>query len=205
MNKRYILWNPRESGGGILARADDGVHWSPPDTTFEVRLDKKYGGKTVKWRTARTVAESGLAAWGSMNPDDPSSPPAATLMYTYILAFWEHPELFPAMLTFQRSGIKQGRDLNTSILTRPIPPYGLIYEFSSAKAANKAGQEYFITRFAGKGFVPQPEYDEFKRMHDGYALAGLRDKDLAQTQYAEEVDDEPAEEPVRSAGGRPRY
>jgi len=35
---RFILWRPREAGGGILARADDGKHWTPADTEFTVRL-----------------------------------------------------------------------------------------------------------------------------------------------------------------------
>src|SRR5580692_7697886 len=27
VDKRFILWRPRKSGGGILARADNGVNW----------------------------------------------------------------------------------------------------------------------------------------------------------------------------------
>ena len=61
-DRRYILWNPRESGGGILARADDGVHWQPANTTFDVKLDKKNGGNKVAWKTADTVKRSGLSA-----------------------------------------------------------------------------------------------------------------------------------------------
>ena len=59
VDQSFILWRPRKSGGGILARAMDGVHWSPADAEFDVQLDD---GKTkVKWRTAPTVAKSGLS------------------------------------------------------------------------------------------------------------------------------------------------
>src|SRR5690348_5043008 len=34
----FIMWRPREAGGGILARADDGKHWTPADTEFTVTL-----------------------------------------------------------------------------------------------------------------------------------------------------------------------
>ena len=74
---RFILWRPRKSGGGILARADDGQHWSPPNGEFAVKLDS---GKEVTWKTAPTVDQSRLAEWGSMDPSDTNSPPAATRM-----------------------------------------------------------------------------------------------------------------------------
>src|ERR1700745_924778 len=55
---RFILWRSREAAGGaFLARAAGGNHWTPADTEFTVRLKS---GHEVKWRTARTVAASGL-------------------------------------------------------------------------------------------------------------------------------------------------
>src|SRR5215204_3898560 len=79
----YIDWRfmrrRRRETGGILARADDGKHWTPADAEFTVRLKS---GHEVKWRTARTVAASGLDRRGSYNPSDPNSPPAAARMYS---------------------------------------------------------------------------------------------------------------------------
>ncbi|MDE2332355.1 MAG: hypothetical protein KGK16_16460, partial [Bradyrhizobium sp.] len=77
----FILWRPREAGGGILARADDGKHWIPADSDFTVKLNS---GREVTWRTARTVAASGLTKRGSYDPGDPNSPPAATRMYSIV-------------------------------------------------------------------------------------------------------------------------
>ena len=45
IDKRFILWRPREAGGGILARADDGKHWAPHDAEFTVNLKR---GREVK-------------------------------------------------------------------------------------------------------------------------------------------------------------
>ena len=60
VDQRYILWRPRWEGGGILARADDGVHWSPANASFTVKPVKGVN-KTAIWNTKRTVEESGLA------------------------------------------------------------------------------------------------------------------------------------------------
>jgi hypothetical protein len=179
MDRRYILWNPRDSGGGILARADDGVHWSPANAEFDVKLDKKDGGAQVKWRTAKTVQESGLGEWGSMNPGDSNSPPAATLMYNYLLAFPEMPDLMPAVLTFQRSSVKMGRRFNTKLKTIRAPIFGLVFEFSSFEDTNNAGQKFYNIQATGAGRITdQGLYNEYKKLHEGFASAGLQVKDL---------------------------
>src|SRR5208283_3848705 len=96
IRKRFILWRPRDMGGGILARADDAKHWDQPDATFNVKLDKNEGGANVTWRTKSTVKESGLDKWGTSNPADKNSRPAATLTYDVLLTFPEAPEMSPA-------------------------------------------------------------------------------------------------------------
>src|SRR5262252_1070740 len=74
VDQSFILWRPRKQGGGILARALDGIHWVPPDASFDIEINNQ----KITWKTAATVAKSGLAEWGSENPHDPKSPPAAT-------------------------------------------------------------------------------------------------------------------------------
>ncbi len=128
-DQRYILWRPRDMGGGILARADDGEHWQPANREFEVTLDKKMGGAKVKWTTADTVARSGLAEWGSMNPDDPDSQPAATLMYNFVLAFPDRPDLIPAVISFQRTSVRAAKKLNSKLKTVRSPMFGLVLQF----------------------------------------------------------------------------
>ena len=169
MNKEYILWRPRGDGGGILARATDGVHWSPDHGEFEVTLDKKDGGHKVVWKMAKTVIQSGLANWGTMNPRDKDSAPAATLMYNYLLAFPDNPDLMPAVMTFQRSSIKVGRNFNTKIKTVRTPLYGSIYEFSSFKDVNKGGDEFHNIAVKGAGLVEDEhdDVDDEQRAGDG--------------------------------------
>lgn len=208
MDKRFILWRPRDSGGGILARADDGIHWAPADTEFEVKLDKKDGGVNVKWRTAKTVKQSGLAEWGSMNPQDTNSPPAATLMYNFVLGFPEHPDLLPAVLTFQRSSIKYGRRLITKIKTQQAPIFGLQFEFSSISDTNSSNQPFHNIQVKGAGKVQDQDlYRAYRDLNQSFAQAGLSVKDLETIQDEEAgdaaEDDEKDAPPVGK--NRPRY
>ena len=200
-DRRYILWRPRDSGGGILARADDGVHWSPSSGEFEVQLDKKDGGGKVIWVLAPTVAQSGLANWGTMDPSDPNSPPAATLMYNYLLAFPEHPELMPAVFTFQRSGIKQGKRFNTKLKTTRTPLFGLKFLFTPFQDTNGRGQDFWNVDVKGAGVVEDEAlYRQYKDMHEGVKGAGLRIKDIETL-----GDDDPAGENTAEGEGTPRY
>lgn len=188
-DKRYILWNPLEAGGGVLARADDGIHWSPSSGTFDVQLDKKDGGHRVKWTLAKTVQQSGLANWGTLNPADSNSPPAATLMLNYLLAFPDYPDMPPAFLTFQRSGIREGRKFNTKIKTVRAPIYGSIYEFSARDAMNKNNQTYFEIAVRGVGLIEDEAlYNQYKSAHDGYKSVGVSIKDIEGLQTADPAD-----------------
>ena len=131
INKRYLLWKPRDAGGGLLARANDGKHWTPANHTFNVKLDKKDGGANVIWKTAPTVKESGLAEWGTMDPNNPESPPAATLVYNLLLAFPGNPEISPAILSLQRTGIKAAQKLNMKLKSLNRPSFHSVIRFSS--------------------------------------------------------------------------
>lgn len=202
MDRRFILWNPREAGGGILARADDGVHWVPANKSFTVKLDKKDGGKQVTWKTADTVEASGLANWGTLNPDDPDSPPAATLMYSFIVAFPDHPDLMPAVLTFQRSSIRAGRRFLTKLKTTRAPMFGLQFVLSSVVEQNGANQDFYNMQLTGDGFVEdEAAYLAYKEQHEGFASTGFGIKDLEGAQDDEPpADEKPEAQP--KAGGR---
>lgn len=198
VDKRYLLWNPRDSGGGILARADDGVHWSPANQDFTVKLDKKDGGATVHWHTADTVVKSGLANWGSMNPADPNSPPAATLAYNYLLAFPDNPELDPAVLTFQRSSIKYGRQFNTKLKTIRAPIFGCIFEFTSFEDTNRAGQDFWNVKPKGAGKVmDEAQYKALRDLNAMMTEKGLNIKDIEALQDDDSGDNETDDEPVK--------
>lgn len=203
MDRRYILWRPRDSGGGILARADDGIHWSPSSGNFTVQLDKSQGGRTVTWSLEKTVQQSGLANWGTMDPDDPNSPPAATLMYSFVLAFPEHPELMPAVLTFQRSSIKTGRRFNTKLKTVRTPLFGLQFELTSFEDTNSRGQSFYNINMRGAGLVEdEAAYNQYKEMHLSLRDQGLQIKDIEGLQDEDPEGD--AAEP-EGDGNRPAF
>lgn len=204
MDRRYILWRPLENGGGILARADDGIHWSPASGSFDVTLDRKDGGNKVNWKVAKTVQQSGLNNWGTLNPENPNSPPAATLMYNFVMAFPDLPDLMPAAFTFQRSSIKVGRRLNTKIKAMREPLYGVIWNFDAVEDHNSAGQDFFNVSVQGGGLVEdEKQYLQYKAMNEMFRQSGLSVKDLEGLQEEDEAGNETGDQ--GGGEGRPQY
>lgn len=176
---QFILWNPRQAGGGIIARTLDGVHWVPSEGTREVTLDKKDGGAKVTWRWKGTVQQSGLANWGTMNPADPNSPPAATQIYNYLLGFPDEPDLPPAVISFQRSSIKMGRRFNTKLKTVRAPLFGTMWEFSSKQDTNANGEDFFNIDVKSAGLVEDEAlYNYYRDFHESIKGKGLTLKDI---------------------------
>ncbi len=206
MDQRYILWRPRDAGGGILARADDGIHWSPSSGEFTVQLDKKDGGATVTWKMAPTVQQSGLANWGTMDPNDPNSPPAATLMYNFLLAFPDEPDLMPAVLSFQRSSIKIGRRFNTKLKTVRAPLFGTMWQFGSVQDSNSRGQDFFNIDVRSAGLVEDEGlYQQYRAMYETFSTRGLSIKDIEGLQSEEDATAGAPETGGEEAAGTPRY
>ena len=176
---RFILWRPRESGGGILARADDGKHWTPADIEFMIKLE---GGHEVKWRTARTVAASGLDKRGSYNPSDPNSPPAATRMYSVVCSFPDRQDSPPAVVTLQRATSKAATNLIGILKGQRAPSFGLIFEMTSFKDKSRSG-EFYNYAFEMVGPVEQkPFYEENFAQYRFFIEHGLKVKDLERAQ-----------------------
>ncbi len=187
---RYILWRPRSEGGGILARADDGVHWNPPDAEFTVKLKS---GKQVSWRTAQTVVLSGLDRWGSSDPEDTSSQPAATLMYSIVCELPAYPELGPAVVTLQRSGVRVARKLLGKINLSRAPSYGMQFVMSSITEQGLEGP-FKNYRFISDGFVDDKDrYEKYQQTYQLFREAGfsIRDLETAQEGDAEQTGENP--------------
>jgi hypothetical protein len=179
---RFILWRPREAGGGILARADDAKHWTPADTEFTVRLKS---GHEVKWRTARTVAASGLDRRGSYNPSDPNSPPAATRMYSIVCSFPDRQDLPPAVVTLQRAAIKAATKLIDILKVQRAPSFGVIFEMASFKDKSPSG-EFYNYAFEMVGTVEvKAFYEENFAQYRFFMEHGLKVKDLEAAQEDE--------------------
>jgi len=183
---RYLLWRPLDDGGGILARADDAMHWSPPNIAFKVKINKKT--KEVIWRTAKTVAESGLDQWGTYDPDDPSSQPAATLMYNIVMALPDYPEVGPSVVTFQRTGVPIAKKLGGKLKLAKAPSYGIKFMMSHTAETNNADQTYLVPKMTMAGYVTdQNQFNEYKELYELFKKIGVNVKDLEGAQ-----EDEPA-------------
>src|SRR5215831_10822121 len=176
---RFVLWRPREAGGGVLARADDGKHWTPADTEFTVKLKS---GHEVKWRTARTVSASRLDRRGSYDPSDPNSPPAATRMYSIVCSFPDRQDLPPAVMILQRAAIKAATKLIGKLKALRAPSFGVIVEMTSFKDKSPSG-EFYNYAFAIAGPVEDRAfYEENFAQYRFFIEQGLKVKDLESAQ-----------------------
>jgi len=178
VDQSFILWRPRKSGGGILARAADGIHWSPDHGEFQVLLDDN---KTkVTWKLAKTVSGSGLAEWGTMDPSDPNSPPAATRMYNIVALMPDQDAaLSPAVITLQRSAIGVARKFLGKLKLSQAPSFGTYYQMESVKDQNNQNQEFFNYKFTMAGFVEDKgEFERYKDTYEAFKKMGLKIKDI---------------------------
>lgn len=181
----YILWRPRKDGGGILARAMDGQTWVPGSGKFDVKLD---GKRPVTWEIKHpNVAKSGLAEWGSSDPSDTGSAPAATKMINLVCYLPDNPEYSPLIVTLQRSSYKVGRKLLGKMKMQNAPSFGMVYEMSSVPDTNPSGDNYLNFSFKGAGYVQDKElYDRLSELESTFRKAGVRIRDLEGLQGEED-------------------
>ncbi len=157
--KRYLLSVPLGgSPEGVLARSDDAIHWNPPDGSWDVKLKGKKN--TIKWRTTPLVRESGLTQFGSADPEDPSSGPAAILFYDYVSYLPDAPELSPVLLSLSRSQIKKGKDLNSKVELRSgrQPMQSMIFKATSVNDKSAQGP-YSNYAVYSDGSATQEQYE----------------------------------------------
>lgn len=178
----YILWRPREMGGGILARAADGIHWSPDHGEFKVTL--KNVKEPVTWTLAKTVVASGLGEWGSMNPADNNSPPAATRMYNVVCVMPDLSlELSPAVVTLQRSAIGVARKFLGKMKISNAPSFGQYYTMEAVEDTNKTNDKFYNYKFTKAGFVENEEdLEKYHQTYQAFKDMGLRIRNLESLQ-----------------------
>lgn len=152
LSEAYFLFAPRVPGstGGLLARSMDAVHWNPPDVEFDVVINKQ--GKHTKWKTAKTVSQSGLDKWGTFDPDDPKSPPAATHTINCLALLPDDSEAGPSVLSFLRSSLKIGKKFAGNLKLSRVPSFGRIFQLTSLKVDGVSGP-YYEPRVKALGFV----------------------------------------------------
>lgn len=162
--KKYLLAAPLDDGQGILARSDDAKTWDRKGS-WQVKVDKK---TTATWTIdTLDVAKSGLTDWGTFDPEDPKSPPAATLVYEYLVLLPDNPELGPVVISLSRSAIRKAKKgLNDKIdfqrgFGRPLQ--SLVFSAKSVQEQSPAGA-YNNWAFTSSGFASEDIYNMAKEL-----------------------------------------
>ena len=167
ISKRVILWAPRETGGGLLAYSNDAKYWtSGGGNEFQVKLKGKK--ELVTWKTGKDVESSGLMEWGSSDPDDKKSSPAASLVYEYIMFMPTMPELSPCTISLYRTGVRSAKQLNTSLLMTRKPPYCIKVKVG-VKMEQSGSDMWSVPVFNLNGYVDAATYEVTKLMAERYA------------------------------------
>ena len=155
VHKSLVLWAPRGDERGILARSDDGRTWTTgANETFEVKL--KGSPKKQVWETKGSVAESGLAEFGSSIAEDKNSPPAAALTYSWIFLPIDHPELGVGVVINSRSAVKPSRDLISKIELNNVMHYYRVFDMRAVEQVAN-GDKFNNYQYTSNGFVEDPD------------------------------------------------
>jgi hypothetical protein len=181
VSKRYILWKPRHQGGGILARASDGVNWDIPNLSFEVAPYKDFPKKLVKWETGTKVGkEIGLGKWGTMDPENAESPPAATLSYNLLCVIPGRLDIGPFVFILQRSAEPVAKRLLSQVeLLKNVPIFGQKW-MVTGKSETRNGNTFNVPHFAKNGLVDDAGlYHELKGLYEFFAVSGVKFDDTA--------------------------
>jgi hypothetical protein len=154
--------NVRGVDSVVLARSQDSVNWDKPNQRFEVMLPT---GKKTEWFTGRNVESSRLLDWGSSDPENPNSTPAAQHVYTVIMRLLE-PEIDgPVIFTPSVTGNRKIMQLNTKIELRAskVEPLRQIYTVSTEERSGGQGISWFVPNFTASGELApdDPRVDEF--------------------------------------------
>lgn len=163
-SKRYVLWSPRHMGGGILARASDGRNWDEQfiGLEWEIQPYKDQPRHKVKWQIDSPAVgrDVGLGKWGTTDPANPDSSPAATLTHVLVCVSLSRMDQGPFTILLQRTAEKVGKDLLTKINLDKAPIYGQVYKLTATQE-NSASGDYYNYKFAKAGHVGTAEEYEF--------------------------------------------
>lgn len=173
IRKSQVLWSPRNDDRGILARSTDAVHWddwqNEDGTPKQFTVKLKGSPQPVTYTLAETVAESGLAEFGSSVPGDKNSPPAAALTYDMLWYFIDHPSLSPAVIINARGSVKKAKMLISKIDNSPVDHYGQVYKIGIKQEQGDEGP-YYNYEYSADGFVQDESlFNYCKDMHGVWA------------------------------------
>jgi hypothetical protein len=161
-----VLRSPKNVRGVdsvVLAKAADSENWDKPNQRFTVQLQN--GGR-VEWFTNRNVKASGLLDWGSSDPTNRNSTPAAQHVYTVILRILDPHVEGPVIYTGSVTANRKIMQLNSKIDLRAaagVPPLRQIYRIIPEERNAGQAVSWFVPNFtaAGELLEKDPRFDEF--------------------------------------------
>lgn len=185
ITKEYVLWRPREhDDGGIIDRAPydpkrKSFFWNNPNQNYQVTLDNK---QTVEWSTGDRIDQGlDLAAWGTSDPSDPSSKPAATKTFYLLVHLPDFPELGISMMMFSRSQIKPLKKLAGRIKLNSangLDIYMPLYNVKTISQTNNDSKTYKNINFSPAGYIEESQIDSMKKLYESVADFQVKDENL---------------------------
>lgn len=176
LKKELVLWAPRGDDRGILARSSDTKKWDDGYANLEFEVKIKGQKDPVKYFTKGSVAESGLANFGTMIPGDPDSRPAASLTYRMMFLFPDHLDLGPAIIINTRSSIRAAKGLISKIEMRPTDHYNQVFTMATTDEKGDEGP-YKGYKYSAAGFVTEEEAEISKATYEKYGSLDWKSND----------------------------
>lgn len=194
MNRvRYVLWNPRHAGGGMLAIAEDGVHWNKPGQEFKIK-PKKDDPYEETWKIGATVHEltmcpgadgrptKSVAEFGTSDLRREDAPPAATKSYNYVLRALNHMHIGPFITRLQKTSEKVGKKLNQKIRQAGVDSFGQVFKMGAEFVDNGPEDKFWRYTFANAGLLQdehiyrecEAEYERFQAL-ETWTIKGEED------------------------------
>jgi hypothetical protein len=170
--KSIELWAPREMNEvQPLARSLDCIHWDRPHHTFTV----KHRGQTMIWNTGADVASSGLNEFGTSDPSNPRSAPAAAETFRLFLNLIEQPEASPVVYVASRTAVRPVKEMLTKLaMTRSVPHWAHVFDLKAVTQIT-GPNSYFVPSFKGAGRVTDAvELDRLRELAQMAKEAGER-------------------------------
>jgi len=179
--KKYLLLAPLDDGQGVLARAEDAKTWDRTGN-FEIKLPGSK--KTATWTIKdQDVKKSGLVDWGTYDPNDPESPPAATLFYEYLIILPDRLGWGAAVLSLSRSQIRKAKKgLNDKIQLHKSagrPLQALVFNAKAVDDNNAGGQSFKNFHFTQNGFATKELFDHARELSEMLHSYRVADEDAA--------------------------
>jgi len=178
--KEFILWKDQNfDGGGVFTRArrvfDKEVNeyrylWDKQNAAFENKIK---GVLPVVWNTLTYVDENGMDKFGSANPEDSDSHPAATAHHNYVVVLPDF-DMTVAALSLSNTAVKKAKDLNAMLKMGTAPWFARQFTVGTVDETNNDGQIYKNYSFKPAGFVEAQETFEYtKSLFESFSDKGF--------------------------------